>query len=103
MLTDETLARSLRALAHPRRVLLFRLLTSQPETGDSLDALVQASQLSTSSAVHHLREMERCGIVTRHRRGVFMTYRLTPGSFTMALSTALRMSQAARSAPKRAA
>jgi len=103
MLTDDTLARNLRSLSHPRRVMLFRLLIRDPNAGDSLETLIQASGLRKSSAVHHLREMERCGLVIRQRRGIHQAYRLAPGELTKALARTMRMSEAARRHPARAA
>lgn len=103
MFTDATLARNFNALAHPRRAMLFRLLVNHPKLGDSLDRLITESRLSYSSAVHHLREMERSGLVRRQRRGSFTAYRLVPGELTMALATAMRMSESARAKPARVA
>jgi ArsR family transcriptional regulator, arsenate/arsenite/antimonite-responsive transcriptional repressor len=96
MLTDAALARTFKALAHPRRAMFFRLLVLRPETGASLETLVAASGLPWSSAVHHLREMERCGVLSRRRKGRYMVYSLTPGELSMALGTALSVSSAAQ-------
>ncbi|GKY87830.1 ArsR/SmtB family transcription factor [Sinisalibacter aestuarii] len=103
MFTDETLALNFKALSHPRRAMLFRLLVNRPEAGDNLDRLIAESRLSYSTAIHHLREMERCGLVQRQRRGVHTAYRLAPGAFARALAAVLRMSEAARAKPRRVA
>ena len=103
MMSNETLARNFKALAHPRRAMIFRLLAKHPETGDSLDRLERATRLQYSSLVHHLREMERCGLMRRHRRGSEVAYRLVPGEFATALGVAADMSQIARHRPRKAA
>ena len=102
-MTDETLSRSFKALSHPRRAMIFRLLANRPDAGNSLDRLRQASRLQRSSLVHHLREMERCGLVRRHRRGGEVAYRLTPGELATAMGEATRISETSRHRPVRAA
>ena len=78
MMSNEVLTRNFKALSHPRRAMIFRLLAKSPEAGDSLDQLPQATRLRYSSLVHHLREMGRCGLVRRHRRGPEVAHRLVP-------------------------
>ena len=103
MMTNEDLARNFKALAHPRRAMIFRLLAKHPEAGDSLDHLAQATRLQNSSLVHHLREMDRCGLLRRRRRGPEVAYRLIPGEFNAALGEAADISQIARHRPRTAA
>lgn len=103
MMSDEQLARSFRALSHPRRAMVFRLIVDDPTVAQTLDGLISATRLRPSSLVHHLREMERCGLIRRQRRGPEVAYRLAPGDLTQALATALRMSEAARTRRARAA
>lgn len=83
--------------------MIFRMIVHRPEIGNALDTLIDATGLSPSSLVHHLREMERCGVLSRKRKGVHVAYRVTPGSFTAALAAALRMSEATRGATARVA
>jgi DNA-binding transcriptional ArsR family regulator len=94
MMTDADLSRNFRALSHPRRAMIFRLIAKRPAVGNSLESLLVATGLRPSSLIHHLREMERCGLVTRRRKGAIVAYRLTPGGFTAALGLALRMVEA---------
>ncbi|HHC30110.1 MAG TPA: hypothetical protein ENK80_06075 [Rhodobacterales bacterium] len=94
MLSNRALARNLNALAHPRRVMLFRLLIDDPSAGDSLKSLIGASGVRPSSAIHRLREMERCGLLMRRRKRLNMRYRLATGEVAAALATALRLSEA---------
>jgi DNA-binding transcriptional ArsR family regulator len=102
-MNDETLARSFKALSHPRRVKIFRLLASRPEAGKSLDRLLKASRLPYSSLIHHLREMERCGLIRRRRRGPEVAYILAPGELSLALGDAADTAQIARHRPRKAA
>lgn len=103
MMTNDALARNFKALSHPRRAMIFRLLARRPETGDSFDRLAQATRLQPSSLVHHLREMERCGIVRRRRRGLEVAYRLATGELTLALGEATNVTRVARHRPRKAA
>lgn len=103
MMTNEALARNFRALSHPRRAMLFRLLAERPDAGDSLDRLQRASRLRYSSLVHHLREMERCGLVRRQRRGAEVAYRLVPGHLSAALGEVSDITRVARHRPRQAA
>jgi len=100
---NEALALSFKALSHPRRVMIFRLLARRPEAGNSLDRLLRATRLPYSSLIHHLREMERCGLIRRHRRGPEVAYRLVPGALTQALGAATEITQIARHRPLKAA
>ena len=102
-MTNDAFARNFRALSHPRRVMIFRLLAKRPEAGDSFDRLTRATRLQPSSLVHHLREMERCGLLRRNRRGPEVAYRLTPGELTDALGAAGDVAQVARHRPRRVA
>ena len=103
MISDEQLARNFRALSHPRRAMVFRLIVKDPQVAQTLDRLIAATRLRPSSLVHHLREMERCGLIRRQRRGPEVAYRLAPNELTRALATALRMSEAVHARPVRAA
>lgn len=103
MISDETLARNFKALSHPRRAMIFRLIVDDPGVAQSLESLITATRLRPSSLVHHLREMERCGLVRRHRRGLHVAYRLGPSDLTAALATVLRMAESLHARPARAA
>jgi len=93
---NETLARNFRAISHPRRAMIFRLLAENPDAGQGFERLVQTTRLAESSLTHHLREMERCGLIRRHRRGTNVSYMLGAGEFTMALGAAMRLGEASR-------
>lgn len=102
-MTNEKLALSFKALSHPRRAMIFRLLAERPEAGKSLDRLLHATGLRYSSLVHHVREMERCGLIRRQRRGPEVAYLLTPGELTRALEDAGAAVRIARRGPRKAA
>lgn len=99
----DTFARHFKALSHPRRVRIFRLLAERPETGNSFSALQQATRLCDSSLSHHLREMERSGLVRRRRRGTFVAFTLETGPFIRAMGEALRLGGALHHANRQAA
>lgn len=95
---DSTLSRHFKALAHPRRARLFRLLSDSANRELTFSALQRATGISDTSLVHHLREMERCGILRRRRRGAYVSYALTTSRFVQSLSIVLRESAVARAA-----
>jgi ArsR family transcriptional regulator len=94
MLADAALALSLRALAHPRRVRLFRLLVQSPRTGQTFSQLQAITRISDGPLVHHLREMERAGLLRRRRRGQEVAYMVTPAAFRDALRDAYGLCRA---------
>lgn len=63
------------ALGHKRRIDIFRLLHERPETGATLGALEIASGLARGSLIHHLRTLERSGLVRRRTKGSATEYR----------------------------
>jgi len=64
------------AIGHPRRVALFDLLSARPEVGDSLAALENASRIPRASLIHHLRQLEAVGLVSRKVKGATTVLRL---------------------------
>lgn len=83
------IARSLRALSHPRRVMLFQLLVEEPDNERCFQSLQSATGLRTTPLVHHLREMERARLLVRRRKGSHAYYRLTPSALTTAFDHVL--------------
>ena len=97
MSDDPRHARAFRALAHPRRMRLFRLLAERPSTGDSVLRLYTVARIPEASARHHLAEMSKAGLVRRHRRGQEVAIRLTPLALRTAMgATDLLLLRAAR-------
>jgi DNA-binding transcriptional ArsR family regulator len=93
---DIALARAFKALSHPRRARLYRLLAEDPEIGRSFSAIQTATGIGEAPLVHHLREMERCGLLIRRRLGNSVAHILTPGPLTRALADAARLARVAK-------
>lgn len=87
-MNDHAMARQFKALAHPRRMMIYRILSLRPETGNSLKSLQDASGLADGPLNHHLREMESAGLLRRQRRGTYVTFRLETQTFLAALAGA---------------
>ena len=104
MTNDETIARAFKSLAHPRRVKIFRILATNPETGRSFTTLHNAMNIGETPLVHHLREMERGGLITRKRRGAEVVHVLTTDLLFLAMDETKRLGRKATGpAPRRAA
>lgn len=103
MTDDAKHARAFRALSHPRRMRLFRLLCERPETRNSLQTLYATARIPEASFRHHLREMETAGLVRRQRKGAIVSIVLTPHALDMAIGTARPLLHRARVTPERAA
>ena len=96
---DHHLARAFRAVSHPSRARLFRLLCDNPEAGATYRTLQDACGLRDATLTHHLREMERCGLLVRRRHGQFTRYRVEPAGFARALSSAQALTMKVRMRP----
>ena len=96
MIPDEKLALAFKALAHPRRARLYRLLSEQPEQGRSFMALQRATGLCKTSLHHHLVLMERCGVLKRVRKGPRVAHVMTTGALAAAMSEVARLRTAAQ-------
>jgi DNA-binding HxlR family transcriptional regulator len=79
--SPEKLADTLNALAHKRRVLIFRTLQKDADTGRSFAHLAKSTGLCDSSLTHHLRVLERSGLVQRRKKGAISQYSLNTGEF----------------------
>jgi len=94
MTQDDHIATAFNALAHPRRVRLFRLLCERPEAGRSLLTLQHATGYKDAPLRHHLSVMERAGLIRRRRTGTTVLHMLAPGQ----LAGAMRAVDALRTA-----
>jgi len=75
---DENLARTAKALAHPARVRILRLLAASSECpGADLFAEVPGAQSTISE---HLRVLKDAGLVTSHAVGNGMVYCVVNGT-----------------------
>ncbi|MCG6903108.1 MAG: metalloregulator ArsR/SmtB family transcription factor [Rhodobacter sp.] len=100
---DTAMAKQFKALAHPRRMRIFRLLAEQPEVGRSFLSLQETTRLCHSSLSHHLREMVLCGVIRRRRRGTYMTFSLETSALTTAIREVLHLRRPRSVAARRAA
>ncbi|MCB1329703.1 MAG: helix-turn-helix transcriptional regulator [Maritimibacter sp.] len=94
MLTDQSIARSFNALAHPRRVRLLRLLVEAPEQGTSVTALQIATGYEKAALHHHLKVMEQAGLLARRRKGSRVAQTITAGPLTQAMSDVAGLARA---------
>src|SRR5258706_4721530 len=88
----EQFARVGKALASPGRLELLDLLAQAPRT---VDALAQATEMSTANASQHLQVLRAAGLVRSRKDGLFVTRQLA-GDDAAALYLALRTGSEAR-------
>ena len=101
MIDDAAIAKAFKSLAHPRRARIFRLLATSPEVGHSLARLQAVMKIGETPLVHHLREMERGGLLTRQRRGAHVAHLLTPDLLFLAVDETKRLGRHATGPTKR--
>lgn len=77
---DENISLALRALAHPRRMMIFRLLSNSKGSELCFRQIQGTTNIRTTTLIHHLREMERGWLLSRQRKGNETFYRLTTDS-----------------------
>lgn len=73
---EERLSRIARALAHPARMRIVRLLAAQPQCAGS--ELFAELPLAQSTVSEHLRVLRDAGLVRSHPVGTGMVYCLVP-------------------------
>lgn len=72
---DERIAQACRALAHPVRVRMLRLIgQKEAYCGD----LVQAFGLAQSTVSHHLKILREAGLIVGEEQGPATCYRIDP-------------------------
>lgn len=69
MIDDAHIAALFGALSSPPRVRVFRILLAHARRQLAFGQLVKASGIPASTLTHHLGEMEKGGILVRHREG----------------------------------
>jgi ArsR family transcriptional regulator len=62
------------ALGHERRLRILQTLSSDPSSGRTLGRLEVSTRLARASLLHHLRQLERAGLVRRRKRGAETEY-----------------------------
>ena len=92
---DEALAGVARALAHPARVRIVRLLSTQSECRGA--DVFSELPLAQSTISEHLRVLKEAGLVSARPEGASMVYCVVPGVLD-GLATSIRdMAEAAPS------
>jgi ArsR family transcriptional regulator len=78
---DDTLAALAKALAHPARIRILRLLLATPGCigGDIVDAV----GLAQSTVSEHLRILKSAGVITGEISGPRVCYALNPEALSM--------------------
>ena len=69
MIDSQSIADTLSALAHPTRVDIFKCLLAHYPKGLKAATLSAEAALAPSTLSHHLREMEKGGVIVRHTQG----------------------------------
>ena len=69
MKNDTELANLFGAFAHPSRIAVLRNLLANAPNGANFGRLAKAVSLSPSTLTHHLREMEKAGVLIRQEQG----------------------------------
>jgi ArsR family transcriptional regulator, arsenate/arsenite/antimonite-responsive transcriptional repressor len=72
------LAVRLKALADPVRLRLLGYMLDQPDQEACTCELAPFVGLSDPTVSHHLKTLERAGLVTKERRGMSVHYRVVP-------------------------
>ena len=94
MLDDEMVASVARALGHPARIRILRLLAAQTECRGA--DLFGELPLAQSTISEHLRVLKDAGLVVSRAEGSAMAYCIVPSAFGK-LSTAI--AEMTRAAP----
>ena len=93
------LAVRLKALADPARLRLIAFMLNQPNYEACTCDLAPAVGLSEPTVSHHLKTLEKAGLVTKERRGMNVHYSVeTPA--IRALGVAIQLDAPASSNPK---
>ena len=84
-----SVALAMKALAHPRRMVLFDTLTDAPD-GLRFSDLMEMTGLSDATLSHHLRPMKAARLVNARRKGNAVIYRLRRDAVDEHLERVLR-------------
>lgn len=82
-------ALAMKALAHPRRMVLFDTLTAAPD-GLRYSDLLDRTGLSDAALSHHLRPMRAARLISARRKGNAVIYRLRRDAVDEHLERVLR-------------
>lgn len=87
------LAIRLKALADPARLRLIAFMLNQPDNEACTSDLAPVVGLSEPTVSHHLKTLEKAGLVSKQRRGVSVHYAVQTTAIS-ALAYAIRMTEA---------
>ncbi len=76
----ETLARSLKALADPARLLIVSIVAAHADQEACVCDLTDRLTLSQPTISHHLKVLVEAGVLCRAKRGTWSYYSIVPGS-----------------------
>jgi DNA-binding HxlR family transcriptional regulator len=80
-------SQSFNALAHKRRVLLFKLFLNSEPKKLSFGQLQKMSKIPVAPLTHHLLFLEKGGLVRRQSKGAHTYFTLQVQSFKLLLET----------------
>lgn len=99
MKDSHSIAETLSALAHPARVDVFKFLLSTHPNAQTAKALTQAIALPPSTLTHHLREMEKGGVIARRSAGTRTLTSLNLTNLTDIASTLMALCCSVQESP----
>jgi DNA-binding transcriptional ArsR family regulator len=79
------ISRTFNALAHKRRVILFELLLNHPKKSLAFGQLQQLSKIPEAPLAHHLRVLEKGGLIRRKVKGRYTYFKLYLSHFRTTL------------------
>lgn len=79
----EHLAADLKALADPARLRLLSMIAAHPGQEACVCELIDPLGLSQPTVSHHLKVLEKAGLLGREQRGVWVYYRLIPARLAL--------------------
>lgn len=91
MIDSKTISTVLSALAHPSRVDIFKCLLAHHPNGLNAGCLSTKAGLAPSTLSHHLREMEKGGVVERRVVGQSTITSLDLTNLTEIASTLMQL------------
>lgn len=74
-MTEESVVRSLAALAQAMRLRVFRALVVAGQEGLTPSALVEQLGVAANTLSFHLKELVHAGLITQERQGRHLIYR----------------------------
>ncbi|MEM7241985.1 MAG: hypothetical protein AAF429_07355 [Pseudomonadota bacterium] len=79
-------AKAFNALAHPRRITLFHLIRAETPNRPNFGMLLRATKFTPAVLAHHLRVMEKGGLIRRFQVGSFTEFVTLERSYDIQLA-----------------